>query len=234
MAPLSAQATIVLPSTRIVFDGSKSDVTLMLDNHGPAERVTIWVDEGDPKQPPEASNAPFAVTPPLVRVDTDGTRPARVVRLPDAKLPGDRESLFWLNVRGIAEGKDKLPADKNRMAITIRSRIKLFYRPPGLAGNSAQAAQALRWRWRQDPSSGTATLTIDNPTPWHVNLNALSLQGRDLVKQLPAGTIAPFSEAPVQLRGIALSPGQALPLQLQWIDDTGNPHPLEVSAPAVD
>jgi len=232
MVPFSGQAEVLLPSTRVVFDGSRSDVSMMLGNHGQAERVTVWVDEGDLNQSPEFSKAPFAVTPPLVRVDTNGQRPVRIVRLANAKLPDDRESMFWLNVRGIAERGVKAVPGSQRMAITIRSRIKLFYRPQGLAGDPAQAADALRWRWQQDGPNGAATLVISNQTPWHVSLNALQGQGQDLLAQLPAGTIAPLSETRLQLGGITPSPGQALPLQAQWIDDVGNPHPLQVSAQA--
>lgn len=230
----SVQAAVSLPTTRVVFDGSRPDVSFMLGNDGPAERVTLWVDEGDPNQPPERSNAPFAVTPPLVRVEPNSHRAVRIARLASAKLPDDRESMFWLNVRGIAEANAKPTLGDQRMAITIRSRIKLFYRPQGLAGDPAQAADALRWRWQQEGADGTATLVISNPTPWHVSLNALQGQGQgqDWLAQLPAGTIAPLSETRLQLRGITPSPGQALPLQAQWIDDVGNPHPLQVSAQA--
>lgn len=234
MVSLSGQAAVLLPSTRVVFDGSQSDVSILLGNNGPAERVTLWVDEGDPNQPPETSQAPFAVTPPLVRVDTNSQRPVRIARLASAKLPADRESMFWLNVRGIAEGGAKPAPGDNQMAVTVRSRIKLFYRPKGLAGEPAQAPEALRWGWRQEGAGGAATLIIANPTPWHVSLNALQGQGRDLIAELPAGTIAPFSEARLPLPGIVLKQGQALPLQVQWIDDVGNPHPLEVSAQAAD
>lgn len=228
----SVQAAVLLPTTRVVFDGSRPDVSFTLGNDGPAERVTLWVDEGDPNQPPELSKAPFAVTPPLVRVEPNSQRAVRIARLANAKLPDDRESMFWLNVRGIAEGSLKPTPGDQRMAITIRSRIKLFYRPQGLIGDPAQAADALRWRWQQEGADGTATLVISNPTPWHVSLNALQGQGQDLLTQLPAGTIAPLSETRLQLRGITPSPGQALSLQAQWIDDVGNPHPLVVSAQA--
>lgn len=232
MASLSVQAAVLLPGTRVVFDGSRSDVSLTLGNDGPAERVTAWVDEGDPNQPPETSKAPFAVTPPVVRVEANSQRAMRIARLSTASLPTDRESMFWLNVRGIAEGtKTPAPGD-SQMAITIRSRIKLFYRPQGLAGDPAQAPAALRWRWQQDQPSGVATLVVENPTPWHVSLNALRGQGGDLVDQLPAGTIAPLSEARLQLRGISLSPGQALSLEGAWIDDLGNVHSLQISAQA--
>ena len=232
LASVTSQAAVLLPSTRVVFDGKQSDVSVMLGNNGAPERVTLWVDEGDPNQPPETSQAPFAVTPPLVRVDTHSQRPVRIARLAKARLPADRESMFWLNVRGIAEGAATLAPGENQMAVTVRSRIKLFYRPPGLAGEPAQAPEALRWHWRQEAGGDAATLIIANPTPWHVSLNTLQAQGQDLLAQLPAGTIAPFSQARVQLTGMHLSSGQALPLQTQWIDDVGNPHALSVSATA--
>lgn len=231
---LSGQAAILLPNTRAVFDGSRSDLLIRLGNEGPAERVTVWVDEGDQNTPPETSQAPFAVSPPVVRVDRDAQRPVRIVRLAQAKLPEDRESMFWLNVRGVPEGAARPASDQGQMAVTVRARIKLFYRPPGLAGGPGQAPEALRWQWQQGASGGEPTLVIHNPTPWYVSLNALEGQGQNLIARLPAGTIAPLCDTRVPLHGVILLTGQALRLQVRWIDDSGSTHPLEVFASAAD
>jgi P pilus assembly chaperone PapD len=45
-------------------------------------------------------------------------------------LPEDRESMFWLNIKGIP-AMDSAP-DKNMVQFAINSRIKLIYRPAAL------------------------------------------------------------------------------------------------------
>lgn len=46
-------------------------------------------------------------------------------------LPGDRESLFHLNVLQIPP-RNSSHADRNQMLLMLRNRLKLFYRPAGI------------------------------------------------------------------------------------------------------
>jgi chaperone protein EcpD len=58
-------------------------------------------------------------------------------------VPQDRESVFWLNVLEIPP---KPVGKANHIQLTVRSRLKLFYRPAGLAGSPKAAVAQLRWR----------------------------------------------------------------------------------------
>lgn len=104
--------------------------------------VQVWIDRGDPNSRADTANAPFLVTPPLVRIDPNKGQAFRVV-FTGAELPKDRESIFWFNLLDVPPlPKD---ADANVMQVAYRSRIKLFYRPEGLAGNPVKAAESLTW-----------------------------------------------------------------------------------------
>jgi len=85
-------------------------------------------------------------------------------------LPSDRESLFWLNIMEIP----LKPEDPNSVQFAIRQRLKLFYRPPALQGGSAEAVQQLVW------SSDGRTVTVNNPSAFHVSLVNLRTDSQSL------------------------------------------------------
>jgi fimbrial chaperone protein len=56
----------------------------------------------------------------------------RIIDATNDKLPQDRESLFWMNVKAIPS-MDKSKLSDNTLQLAIISRIKLYYRPGKLA-----------------------------------------------------------------------------------------------------
>ncbi|MCC3264159.1 fimbria/pilus periplasmic chaperone, partial [Paenibacillus polymyxa] len=76
----------------------------------------------------------FIITPPLFKLSPTKNNVLRIVNTSDA-LPQDRESVYWVNVKSIpARSEDA--ENKNVLQIAVRTRLKLFYRPAGLKGNS--------------------------------------------------------------------------------------------------
>lgn len=78
-----------------------------------------------------SGRAPFVITPPLFRLDAKQNNILRVVRAGGA-LPGDKESLFWLNVKAIPSAEKK----ENTLQIAIKTRIKLIFSPHGRTGKT--------------------------------------------------------------------------------------------------
>lgn len=122
--------------------------------------------------------APFIVTPPLFRLDGNQRNRIKVIATDDTGLV-DRESLNWLCITGIppepdsiwAQNNMKIPA-KRALLLTqmrVKSCIKLLVRPIDLKGNSVSMAASLSWH-----KSG-ATLTVDNPSPFYMNLKTVRL-----------------------------------------------------------
>lgn len=85
----------------------------------------------------------------------------------------DKESVFWLNVLEVPAKKQAKP-DENYLQMAFRSRIKVFYRPAGLAGNANDAAQAVTW------SVKGSSLQAFNPTPYYVSFVSLTVNGKKL------------------------------------------------------
>ncbi len=75
--------------------------------------------------------APFIVLPPIVRIEPGKGQSWRLV-FNGSRLPQDRESLFWFNLLDIPPEPKNGKTD-NYLQLAIRSRIKLFYRPAGVA-----------------------------------------------------------------------------------------------------
>ena len=58
--------------------------------------------------------------------------------------------------------------EDNVLQLAVRQRIKVFYRPTGLAGDPVKAPTRLQWQLNQDAGKGLLRLT--NPSPYHVTV----------------------------------------------------------------
>lgn len=67
---LNAHASLVIDGTRAVYNAPEREATISLTNEGKAPALTqVWLDKGDRKVAPGATEAPFLVTPPVTRID---------------------------------------------------------------------------------------------------------------------------------------------------------------------
>lgn len=169
----SAHASIVIHGTRVIYDGSKKEVTVPLTNNNKKPvLIQNWIDTGVELVAPGKENVPFVITPPINRVDPGKGQTLRITYTGSPALPDNKESVFWLNVLEIpAKNKEaEADANQNMLNIAFRSRIKLFYRPAGLQGDPLRAPEALEWK-----KEGTRVKVI-NPTPWYVSIVSISLE----------------------------------------------------------
>jgi len=160
-------ASVVLTGTRVIYSESEREVSLKLTNEGDAPSLMqAWIDDGDPNAAPENTKSPFALTPPLFRLDAKKGQTLRIIQLQQT-LPRDRESLFWLNVLEVPPVASSSNDQQNLLQFAFRSRIKLFFRPTGLPGDADSAPTKVTWRFaRKD--DGHHVLTATNPTPYHI------------------------------------------------------------------
>jgi chaperone protein EcpD len=174
VCPSVVRAAVVIGGTRVVFPAQSRDVSVRVENKGndPA-LVQVWVDDGDELSTPSTARAPFAITPPLFRIDPGQRHALRIVHVGD-ETPRDREVLYWLNVLEIPP-KASEANDKNVLQLAFRHRLKLFHRPKGLPEPSDHAASALKWSIEED--AGTSRLLVANPSSYHVSFNSVQLPG---------------------------------------------------------
>lgn len=172
-------AGVVVGGTRVVYDGSKKEASISVMN---PEKITpyliqSWVEDASISS---TKKAPFIMTPPLFRLDAGQENVLRIIRT-GGQFPENKESVFWLNIKSIPASEK---TDDNQLQISVKTRIKLFYRPAGLPSSAGEAYKALKF------SRTGNQLTVNNPTPYHVSFHRVSV-GEKEIKD--AGMVSPQS-----------------------------------------
>lgn len=152
------QSALKIDGTRLIYFGQDKEANINLANQSPREVVVqSWISHEDDEA---AQTVPFAVIQPLVQLDPGQHHLLRILYAGEG-LPVDRESLLWLNVMEIP----LKPEAPNSVQFALRQRLKLFYRPSGLDGGSAEAVQQLVWS-RPDGHS----VAVSNQSAFHLSL----------------------------------------------------------------
>ena len=88
---------MVVGGTRVIFDGTKKTTTVSVQNKDNVTNIVqSWISIVDDTSPAKDS---FITTPPLFRLKAGEQGFVRILRS-GKPLPEDRESMFWLNVKG--------------------------------------------------------------------------------------------------------------------------------------
>lgn len=176
---------ISLGGTRLVFDGSKDASSMTVTNSSVVDvwLMRFWVspygNDADKKEDTNSKTVmPFAITPPLYRLDPKGAVQLRVNKLSDS-MPKDRESVYYLNNLAIPPKKGEQNYQKavqSGLQFAVNTRIKLFYRPAAI-NNPAQVKQAPE---KLTISSSGKEIVVKNPTPYFLTMTQLTLNGKAL------------------------------------------------------
>ncbi|WP_445145579.1 fimbrial biogenesis chaperone [Dyella sp. Tek66A03] len=222
----SAQASVVVGGTRVVFPAQDNEVTVRLTNQ--ADRpalIEAWIDDGDMQSTPDKVNAPFLVTPPLFRMEANKDQSLRIIGTP-SQLPRDRESLFWLNVLEVPP-KPTGPEmqGKNTLQFAIRSRLKLFYRPANLSGDPGKAPEQVTWKAVAD-GQGYA-LEVHNPTPYYITFSKVSLSVGGTEYTAEPGMVDPMGNQRLSLKGLTHAPSAGTAIAFDVINDYGAGTPFK-------
>jgi len=165
-------AGVTITGTRIIFPSNQNTVTVQLNN--PDDRpalIQAWLDNGDPHQIPEADKIPFILTPPLAQIASNKGQMLRLIAKDTLALPQDRESLYWFNILDMPASEQVETAEKNKLQVSIRSRIKLFYRPINLKISQEKAFSSVTFKYNETNKS----VTVNNLSPYYVNFYNVSL-----------------------------------------------------------
>ena len=176
-----ASAALVVGGTRLVYDGSKKEASISVRNPDNTPYLVQTVIDNLETNP---NKTPFMVTPPLYRLDGGKENLMRII-LTD-NLPQDKESMYWLRVKGIPSA----PRGKNTLQIAIATSIKLIYRPATLKGIDVEKETSkLIWK-----ISGTQ-LQVTNNSPCFINFNDITVAGKKLsnVSYVAPGTSTHFA-----------------------------------------
>ncbi|TXE24304.1 fimbria/pilus periplasmic chaperone [Serratia marcescens] len=203
--------SVGLGETRLVYDPSGSGSTLSIDNPNDYPMLVLSKVFTEDKK----ATTSFVVTPPLFRLEGKQQSRIRVISAGGSVTP-DRETLNWLCVTGIppedgdAWAKGEAPKPKVAtldVKVKMSRCIKLLTRPTAVKGSPDDVAASLTWQHER------GQLKVINPTPFYMNMDSLSVGGREL--PLP-GYIPPFGT-----RSYTLPPGASGQVQWRIVTDQG-------------
>lgn len=174
MQPLT-QAGVVLTGTRIILAPGQTEKTIYLQNKDTVPAlVQIWIDDGDEHSTLETAHAPYILSPQIFRMEANAGQAVRVRFTAADQVPQDKESLYYLNFVQYPAVKSQDVAN-NRLMLVFKNRIKVFYRPKNIAGNSIDILEKLDLRFNPQ----TKQLSVYNPTAYFANIQELRLLGTE-------------------------------------------------------
>ncbi|EPA3868744.1 fimbria/pilus periplasmic chaperone [Escherichia coli] len=193
---VSSNAAVAFLGTTV----TSNDDTLALQSSAAGSAQNVGIENaGDQK------DTQFVITPPLFSMQGKKENTLRIINATNHQLPGDRESLFWVNVKAIP-AMEKDQKNENTLQLAIISRIKMFYRPTNLAMAPEEAPAMLRFR-----RSGSK-LTLINPTPYFITVTNMKAGNSNL----PNTMVPPKGEVSVDITHAATGD-----ISFQTINDYG-------------
>ena len=205
---LPAHAGIVIYGTRIIYPAEKNEVLVQLMNQGErSSLVQSWIDDGDMTLPPEKINVPFLLTPPVAKVAANSGQQLKIKKMPNM-LPNNKESLFYLNVLDIPPN-NPANAGKNVLKFAMQNRIKLFYRPKGIASVNKSTFSKLSLK-----RTGSSYSINNDAANW---VTVTEVKANDVKINNESIMLAPLSSADVTLKSANTNQ-----YKITIIDDHGN------------
>ncbi|AZE95463.1 chaperone protein ecpD precursor [Pseudomonas orientalis] len=212
-----AMANVVISGTRLVYPANEREITIKLDNVGKEPAlIQAWVDRGDPDSRADQADAPFLLTPPVVRISPGRSQTLRMTYTHEP-LPQDVESVFWLNVLDVPPlPKD---VDSNYVQLAYRSRIKVFFRPDGVKGFAEETPAAISWTLV--PHGKGFALRGQNPTAFSASYNETALLVGGKTYGSEGGMIPARGTYDFPLQGLQSRPAAGATVRYQWLNDYG-------------
>lgn len=193
IAPV-ASASLVLDQNRVIYPGaSVQSVVVKISN--PTQHdflVQAWVEDKDGR-----TQQDIFVDPPLSKIAGQHKIALRVMAINPSMVNKSREQLYWLNIKEIP--KIEKASSGAQLAIVMRTRIKILYRPKEVPGEMGLAYKNLEWK---RSSSG---LQVFNPTPYYITFDKVWLDNQK-TKSIKADMIPPLSTT-LMAKGSAGSAG---------------------------
>ncbi|ENY5536622.1 fimbria/pilus periplasmic chaperone [Salmonella enterica] len=188
----AADAAVALDRTRVIFDGGQKSMSVNVrnDNSKLPYLAQSWIEDADGHK----IQSPLMALPPLQRMEPGAKSLVKIQLAPGAetKLPQDRETLFYFNLREIPPKSNKA----NVLQLALQTRVKMFYRPKSLV--QKQANSETPWQEQLTLTRQGDRYQVTNPTPYYVTLVAA---GNTDMKPL---MLAPKSSADLGVRAATM------------------------------
>jgi len=215
------EASVIIEGTRVIYSPQDKEATVRLTNTGKKTvLVQAWMDSGDNKSTPDTAKAPFTLTPPMFRLDPGKGQAIRVL-YDGTPLPADKETLFWFDVLEMPP-KAKDANGRGVLQFSIRTRVKFFFRPPGLPGSATAASDQLNWKLVATEGGKGVSLQASNPTPYYVNFANVGVDmGGQRHMANRGGFVAPGALATFPMPQLSSVPSGNVKAAFDTINDFG-------------
>jgi len=184
---------IQLGATRVIYKSGDSMASIdVMNSEKIAYLIQSWVAKSTDSRIKEKTD--FIITPPLFKLEQNSDNTVRIMYTGNS-LPKDRESVFWLNVNAIPSTEKN---NTNQLVISLKTQVKLFYRPDELKGDANSAYKDILFEEKN------GLLVIKNPTPFAVSFQDILINGHSLAK---TAMVLPFSSLEINKK---VSAGQTI------------------------
>jgi P pilus assembly chaperone PapD len=191
-------AGTTLNSTPIIFNAGQGNISTIVSNVSNKDHAVRVLVSG--RVNGDKGEIPFIAMPALFKLRPGEEQVVRIIKTP-AILSPVRESAFYFDVREVLDASK----DYHLPGSTIRTRVKLFYRPDSLKEKPGQTPSTLQWSLVDRPSG--KVLRVKNPGPYHVSFVGVRLLGADNNIELPGDAmLEPFSTGEYAVTGRLSAP----------------------------
>lgn len=159
-----ATAGVVVGGTRFIYPQDKKMITVPVDNTDKKSSYLIqsWIEKEDGM----TKSKDFILTPVIFQLNAGKKGILRVI-LKKTEFPDDRETLLWLNIKGIPETDENR---ENKLQVVINSKFKLFYRPARL---TEPDYNKLRYERKGNK------IKIINDLPFHITVRNILVNNKE-------------------------------------------------------
>ncbi|MDD9341245.1 MAG: molecular chaperone [Providencia heimbachae] len=182
-------AAVSLDRTRAIVEGSSNPVVINIENQSDTlpYLAQAWIDD---KNGNKLTTEPLIATPLVQRLEPKIKSMIRISTTDISKLPTDRESIYYFNLREIPPKSDK----PNVMQVALQSRIKLFYRPDSILDKSKT-----NWALDLELEVKNNGYIIKNTSPFYLTVIGLAGdQNKSENGAFDAVMIEPFSSQEIK------------------------------------
>ncbi|SFT72401.1 chaperone protein EcpD [Pseudomonas marincola] len=171
-----ANAAFSLNRTRVIVPEGSSSSVQVTNNSELWYGLQAWLENEDGND----AGSLVVVSPQIQKVAPGGKV---VLRLMTFSPPSDREQLYYLNVQELPPSDSA--ADKNKLSMAIRTRIKVLIRPAQIAGDRKNAeAKVTATQTREG-------LKLVNTTPYYFSIPQIMVNKKG-IKTPETAVFAPF------------------------------------------
>ncbi|WP_376748423.1 fimbrial biogenesis chaperone [Pantoea septica] len=212
-----AFAGMTISGTRIIFPANQREYSVRTTNKGEIPLLAqVWIDDGSKSDDINKMKVPFAVTPPVFRIEPGKGQSVRLI-YNGMQLPQDRESVFWFNLLEIPPVNEK-DEDSDRIELAFRTRIKIFYRPAILKSNSIFEIERIKWQIIP-PAKG---IKVINPTPYYLSFDNAYIKSGGKNIPLVTDMVEPFGSKEMLIKAKSINPALIDNVTVRLINDYGS------------